>query len=269
MATETSRPTWMRVIMIAVDGSEASKKALSYSITNVFDAKTDYVIIIAKLQRSETTIASGAQRLLDEALAEVKSAHPGIQVEAMLGEGDPRDVLCDRAAEDFVDFIIVGSQGKTALTVRQPRLLSSYDAVRCVCVGGCAGVNVRPRGVQSRPNQPVSRPAAAAVVSAAAGATARGKDAMEVGGSGQAQVCAQYSLAEVVKEMATKNHPNLVRLVGYCLDFSPVTERMEQIVIYEFMPHGDLEHWIGPCNFSPLQIGLYSSLSSFIAVLHW
>ncbi|CAI6007185.1 unnamed protein product [Closterium sp. NIES-64] len=265
----------------------------------------------AKLQRSETTIASGAQRLLDEALAEVKSAHPGIQVEAMLGEGDPRDVLCDRAAEDFVDFIIVGSQGKTALTVRQPRLLSSYDAVRCVCVGGCAGVNVRPRGVQSRPNQPVSRPAAAAVVSAAAGATARGKDAMEVGGSGQAQVCAQYSLAEVVqatgewaesrrigggsfgdvykgecphnpreewgkvvwrtyavfhlvvflpdllfeelwqvKEMATKNHPNLVRLVGYCLDFSPVTERMEQIVIYEFMPHGDLEHWIGPSEFS-------------------
>ncbi|CAI7812944.1 unnamed protein product [Closterium sp. NIES-54] len=49
-----------------------------------------------------------------------------------------------------------------------------------------------------------------------------------------------------VKEMATKNHPNLVRLVGYCLDFSPVTERMEQIVIYEFMPHGDLEQWIGP-----------------------
>ncbi|CAI7785814.1 unnamed protein product [Closterium sp. NIES-53] len=46
--------------------------------------------------------------------------------------------------------------------------------------------------------------------------------------------------------MATKNHPNLVRLVGYCLDFSPVTERMEQIVIYEFMPHGDLEQWIGP-----------------------
>ncbi|CAI7850492.1 unnamed protein product [Closterium sp. NIES-54] len=45
--------------------------------------------------------------------------------------------------------------------------------------------------------------------------------------------------------MAT-NHPNLVRLVGYCLDFSSVMERMEQIVIYEFMANGNLEQWIGP-----------------------
>ncbi|CAI7893220.1 unnamed protein product [Closterium sp. NIES-53] len=242
----------------------------------------------AELQRWERAIVSQAQTLLDEALAEVKAAHPGIQVEAMLGEGEPRRVLCNGATEDYVDFIIVGSQGKTALTKAMMGSVSQYLLRHAPCpvlvhppsvgasrarkstsliVAASRYRDPAPRskstGAQSQPNGPVSRPAAAPVVSAAAGATARGKGAMEIGGSMQAQVCAQYSLAEVVQatiflpdllseelwqvnEMATKNHPNLVRLVGYCLDFSPVTERMEQIVIYEFMPHGDLEQWIGP-----------------------
>ncbi|GJP55931.1 hypothetical protein CLOM_g14945 [Closterium sp. NIES-68] len=151
------------------------------------------------------------------------------------------------------------------------------------------------------------------VAAAAAGVGARGPAMrqlpiqMQRQGQGQrrmqGQVCAQYSLAEVVRatsewaesrrigggsfgdvykgecphnpsliwavkrakiltndfkcevnEMATKNHPNLVRLVGYCLDFIPVTERMEQIVIYEFMPNDDLERWIGPSVAHPLSI---------------
>ncbi|CAI5513441.1 unnamed protein product [Closterium sp. Naga37s-1] len=49
-----------------------------------------------------------------------------------------------------------------------------------------------------------------------------------------------------VNEMATKSHPNLVRLLGYCMDYDPVAERMEQIVIYEFVDNGDLDRWIGP-----------------------
>ncbi|CAI5522114.1 unnamed protein product [Closterium sp. Naga37s-1] len=49
-----------------------------------------------------------------------------------------------------------------------------------------------------------------------------------------------------VNEMATKHHPNLVRLLGYCIDVDVAAERTEQIVIYEFMENGDLEQWIGP-----------------------
>ncbi|CAI5489881.1 unnamed protein product [Closterium sp. Naga37s-1] len=48
-----------------------------------------------------------------------------------------------------------------------------------------------------------------------------------------------------IKEMASKHHPNLVRLLGYCLDMDTVNERMEQILIYQFMHNGDLEHWVG------------------------
>ncbi|CAI5462823.1 unnamed protein product, partial [Closterium sp. Yama58-4] len=43
-----------------------------------------------------------------------------------------------------------------------------------------------------------------------------------------------------INEMASKHHPNLVRLLGFCMDYDAAAERMEQIAIYEFMPNGDL-----------------------------
>ncbi|CAI5487503.1 unnamed protein product [Closterium sp. Naga37s-1] len=67
-----------------------------------------------------------------------------------------------------------------------------------------------------------------------------------------------------VNEMATKNHPNLVRLLGYCFDMNHTTERIEQIVIYEFMANGDLERWIGPREISHL---LFSTLLVFALFL--
>ncbi|GJP50759.1 hypothetical protein CLOM_g9927 [Closterium sp. NIES-68] len=49
-----------------------------------------------------------------------------------------------------------------------------------------------------------------------------------------------------IHEMASKHHPNLVRLLGFCLDMDVVNERTEQILIYEYMVNGDLEAWVGP-----------------------
>ncbi|CAI5487523.1 unnamed protein product, partial [Closterium sp. Naga37s-1] len=43
-----------------------------------------------------------------------------------------------------------------------------------------------------------------------------------------------------VNEMATKHHPNLVRLLGFCIDGDAASENIEQIGIYEFMINGDL-----------------------------
>ncbi|CAI5530044.1 unnamed protein product, partial [Closterium sp. Naga37s-1] len=45
-----------------------------------------------------------------------------------------------------------------------------------------------------------------------------------------------------INEMASKHHPHLVRLLGFCVDYDAAAERMEQIAIYELMPHGDLHH---------------------------
>ncbi|GJP37926.1 hypothetical protein CLOM_g22375 [Closterium sp. NIES-68] len=49
-----------------------------------------------------------------------------------------------------------------------------------------------------------------------------------------------------VNEMASKHHPHLVRLLGFCVNFDPTTSRMEQLLVYEFMANRDLESWIGP-----------------------
>ncbi|CAI7871054.1 unnamed protein product, partial [Closterium sp. NIES-54] len=54
-----------------------------------------------------------------------------------------------------------------------------------------------------------------------------------------------------VCEMATKHHPNLVRLLGFAIGISG-RRRTEQILIYELMPHGDLSQWIGKEAATPL-----------------
>ncbi|CAI5946864.1 unnamed protein product [Closterium sp. NIES-65] len=46
----------------------------------------------------------------------------------------------------------------------------------------------------------------------------------------------------LIDEIASKHHPHLVRLLGYCVDYDAAAESMEQIAIYEFMPNGDLHH---------------------------
>ena len=42
--------------------------------------------------------------------------------------------------------------------------------------------------------------------------------------------------------MAVLRHPNLVRLLGYCIDLNLQSERHEQIIVYEFVANGDLAH---------------------------
>ncbi|CAI5963776.1 unnamed protein product [Closterium sp. NIES-65] len=57
-----------------------------------------------------------------------------------------------------------------------------------------------------------------------------------------------------INEMASKHHPNLVRLLGYCIDVDKAAESTEQILMYEFMDNGDLERWIGPGVEMPLTL---------------
>ncbi|CAI6004511.1 unnamed protein product [Closterium sp. NIES-64] len=51
---------------------------------------------------------------------------------------------------------------------------------------------------------------------------------------------------DLINEMACKNHGNLVRLLGYCQTIGAANEKIEQVLIYEFMHNGDLERWSGP-----------------------
>ena len=40
--------------------------------------------------------------------------------------------------------------------------------------------------------------------------------------------------------MAGLRHPNLVRLLGFCVEANEATEVPEQVLVYEFIPNGDL-----------------------------
>ncbi|GJP85876.1 hypothetical protein CLOP_g15967 [Closterium sp. NIES-67] len=95
----------------------------------------------------------------------------------------------------------------------------------------------------------------------------------------QPHVCQEYSLEELakatadwaeenrigsgsfgdvykgVKEMASKHHPHLVRLLGYCMDVNSSTKHIEQILIYEYMENKDLDSWIGPGVSHSLSLG--------------
>ncbi|CAI5982151.1 unnamed protein product [Closterium sp. NIES-65] len=72
--------------------------------------------------------------------------------------------------------------------------------------------------------------------------------------STSSNVISQCQAVFLVKEMASKHHPHLVRLLGYCIDIDLSTRLMEQILVYEFMPNHDLESWIGSGVSHPLSL---------------
>ncbi|CAI5515867.1 unnamed protein product [Closterium sp. Naga37s-1] len=53
--------------------------------------------------------------------------------------------------------------------------------------------------------------------------------------------------------MANKNHPNIVRLLGFAVG-GDLRTRPEHILIYEFVPNGDLHKWIDPGIFGVLML---------------
>ncbi|CAI7771219.1 unnamed protein product [Closterium sp. NIES-54] len=56
-----------------------------------------------------------------------------------------------------------------------------------------------------------------------------------------------------VTQMSTKHHPNLVRLLGFAVG-GDVRTRVENVLVYEFIPNGDLEWWLGPDAPTPLTL---------------
>ncbi|CAI7905159.1 unnamed protein product [Closterium sp. NIES-53] len=71
-----------------------------------------------------------------------------------------------------------------------------------------------------------------------------GYEVVDCGGLGWDLCIESADVAWQVEEMATKSHPHLVRLLGYCVDMDMTTEHHEQIVIYEFCANGDLEKYL-------------------------
>ena len=47
-----------------------------------------------------------------------------------------------------------------------------------------------------------------------------------------------------IDAVAVLHHPNIVRLLGFCSEHSPAVELVEQILVFEFVPNGDLQTFL-------------------------
>ncbi|CAI5940550.1 unnamed protein product [Closterium sp. NIES-64] len=58
---------------------------------------------------------------------------------------------------------------------------------------------------------------------------------------------------KAVERMGAVRHANVVRLVGFCMEMTP--SALEQVTLYPFFPHGDLEKRLRPGAQVPLSLG--------------
>ena len=121
-------------ILVALDGSEPSNKALEHAITIATNFKAK-LIMLAVVQRVmipmfpddgfggvplsasmdmaqyQEQMREVHQSVLDDAMIQIKKEHPDLMVEAVLKEGRPSATITDFAENEGVDLIVMGSRG--------------------------------------------------------------------------------------------------------------------------------------------------------------
>lgn len=111
-------------IMVAIDGSEASKQCLRLALFLIRDLKNVQLILVhvnkdisGKSTAASTTNAE-KDPVLASALAEAKKQ--GVQPRALLINGKPGEAICRLAGEENVDLLMLGSPD------RRPSIAKSF-----------------------------------------------------------------------------------------------------------------------------------------------
>lgn len=120
-------------VLIAVDGSSFSRRAVDWVASQRWNDETRFKLVMAVPLISETYSVESNQRYpakllseweagkiaameLVEDLATKLEEHLGDRTGAEVQEGDPRQIVLDKAAQFHADLIILGSHGRTGLT---------------------------------------------------------------------------------------------------------------------------------------------------------
>jgi nucleotide-binding universal stress UspA family protein len=115
-----------RNIVIATDGSEYSKRAISYGIelAKISGATVHALYVVdttSSISQSWTVGKGSIYEILkkegEKAISEVKEREEasGVEVKEVLLEGHPSNEIIDFAENNNIDLIVMGTLGKTGL----------------------------------------------------------------------------------------------------------------------------------------------------------
>jgi nucleotide-binding universal stress UspA family protein len=142
-------------ILLAIDGSPPSQDAVqevarrpwaSPSTVYILSVIQPYTPPVTEIVLASTTREEIRQRQTQEAeqltrQARERIAAPGLSVETVVREGDPRTAIVDAAKEWDADLIVVGSHGRTGIE----RLMMGSVAQAVVAHADCSVEVVRRR----------------------------------------------------------------------------------------------------------------------------
>ncbi len=123
-ARRTPRRLRFGRILVAIDGSNSSRLALEWGVAfaRCYGAKISLVTVSAPLGVYEYIVPQHetlpvnledlSQRILDDGLRQVREA--GLAATGRIEHGSPVGAICDRAADEPADLVIVGSHGSGA-----------------------------------------------------------------------------------------------------------------------------------------------------------
>ena len=113
--------TW-KTVLVGVDGSDHSHKALAWAAAEAADHNADLVVMHVweqvlpppadSVSVSEKAVPDQGQRSAEDLLAEIKEVlgeDPPVPVQPRVKQGNPAKVLIDESAE--ADLLVVGTRG--------------------------------------------------------------------------------------------------------------------------------------------------------------
>lgn len=128
-------------IVVGVDGSEASKRALQWAeqqakmtgsrlrIVTTWEFPTMYGEGMIGIEGLD--FAADAKALLERVTSEVLDPDSGVQIDAVVVEGHPAPVLCEEAKA--ADLVVVGSRGRGEFTGMLIGSVSEFLATHAPC----------------------------------------------------------------------------------------------------------------------------------------
>lgn len=126
-------------VLVALDGSEPSQRALDYAIefADKWNAELNMIAVIPRVMlpifpdegfgatplaaardfgQYQERMRSIYQNVLAEAEAKVRRVHPDLKVVTKLEEGRPSATIVDFAENNDIDLIVIGSRGIGGIT---------------------------------------------------------------------------------------------------------------------------------------------------------